>query len=65
MKTTKIKVTPEQKKALADYNYAVQQEDRYSGSVFVIPYKQREMEAKVQTAYEKCKSLGMTHEHGL
>lgn len=62
---TKIKLTKEQKKALKDYNFAVQQEDRFLGSVFVTPCKQREVEAKTQAAYEKCKSLGMTYEHGL
>jgi hypothetical protein len=65
MKESKVKLTPEQKKALKDYNYALAQEDRYLGSVFVVPIKQREMEARTKAAYDKCKALGMTHEHGL
>lgn len=61
----KIKLTPEQKKALNAYNFALKQEDRYLGSVFVTPVGQRSIEAKTQEAYEKCLRLGMTHEHGL
>jgi hypothetical protein len=61
----KVKLTPEQKKALAAYNFALQQEDRYLGSVFVNPSGQREKEAKTKAAYDRCKALGMTHEHGL
>lgn len=61
----KTKLTPEQKKALKAYVYAEAQEDRYMGSVFVTPTGQREQEAKTQAAYQVCKSLGMTTEHGL
>jgi hypothetical protein len=59
------KVTPEQAKALKAYNYALKQEDRYLGSVFVNPLGQRKIEAKTKEAYDKCKALGMTWEHGL
>lgn len=62
---SKIKLTPQQKKALAAYEYALKQEDRYLGSVFVTPSGQREIEAKRAAAYEECKRLGMTWEHGL
>ncbi len=48
----KTKLTPEQKRALANYQFAERQEDRY-------------MESKVRAAYEACKRLGMTYEHGL
>jgi hypothetical protein len=65
MKTTKTKLSTAQKAALKAYNFALAQEDRYLGSVFVTPAGQREMEAKTKVAYEVCKSLGMTHEHGL
>lgn len=57
--------TPAQNKAFKAYQFAVQQEDRYLGSVFVTPSGQRAVEAKTRAAYEECKRLGMTHEHGL
>jgi hypothetical protein len=60
-----IKLTKEQKIALVRYNYALAQEDRYLGSVFVTAAGQRDQEAKTTAAYEGCKRLGMTHEHGL
>lgn len=62
---SKPKLTPEQKKALAAYNEALRQEDRYLGSVFVTPSGQREIESRTQSAYQKCKGLGMAWEHGL
>lgn len=67
MKTApkKTRLTPAQKRALAAYNFALAQEDRYLGSVFVTPAGQRQVEEKTQAAYAACKSLGMTHEHGL
>jgi hypothetical protein len=58
-------LTKEQKKALKAYNFALAQEDRYLGSVFVTPIGQREKENRTQKAYEACVALGMTHEHGL
>ena len=57
--------TPAQAAALRAYEYALRQEDRYLGSVFVTPAGQREVEAKTRAAYEACKALGMTYEHGL
>ena len=63
--TPKIRLTKEQKAAYADYQYAERQEDRYMGSVFVTPSGQRDYEAKTRAAYERCKALGMTYEHGL
>ena len=57
--------TPAQNKALKAYNNALRQEDRYLGSVFVTPQGQRDIEAKTAAAYQACKALGMTHEHGL
>lgn len=62
---SKPKLTPEQKKALAAYNEALRQEDRYLGSVFVTPTGQREIESRTQSAYRRCVGLGMTWEHGL
>lgn len=62
---TRVKLTKEQKQALADYNFALSQEDRYLGSVFVTPAGQRRVEEKTAEAYARCKALGMTHEHGL
>jgi hypothetical protein len=61
----KARFTKAQREALKVYNFAVQQEDRYLGSVFVTPKGQAEYEAKTKAAYEKCVALEMTHEHGL
>jgi hypothetical protein len=61
----KVRKTAAQKAALAQYEYALRQEDRYLGSVFVTPQGQRDIEAKTKAAYDACKSLGMTYEHGL
>jgi hypothetical protein len=60
-----MRLTREQRKALDAYNYALRQEDRYLGSVFVNAHGQRKVEARTQEAYARCKALGMTHEHGL
>lgn len=62
---TKIKLTREQKKALENYEYALKQEDRLAGSVFANPFTMRKQEEKTRIAYEACKRLGMTWEHGL
>lgn len=62
---TKARLTKAQREALNAYEFAVRQEDRYLGSVFVTPIGQREYEAKTQAAYMRCKGLGMTYEHGL
>lgn len=59
------RLTKEQKAALQRYEFCERQEDRYLGSVFVNPIGQRDYEAKTRQAYEACKALGMTHEHGL
>lgn len=64
-RNAKRRLTPEQKKALADYNYAIKQEDRYLGSVFVTPIRQRDYEARTKAAYDRCEALGMGPEHGL
>ena len=61
----RARLTTAQKKALDAYNFALRQEDRYLSSVFVTPAGQRDVEAKTKAAYERCKALGMTHEHGL
>lgn len=57
--------TPAQMKALKAYNFALAQEDRYMGSVFVTAMGQRDYEAKTAAAYAVCKGLGMTWEHGV
>jgi hypothetical protein len=57
--------TPAQSAALKAYEYALRQEDRYLGSVFVTAAGQRDILAKTKAAYERCKALGMTYEHGL
>ena len=61
----KKRLTAQQKAALKAYNFALAQEERYLGSVFVTPIGQRQKEAETRAAYERCKSIGMTHEHGL
>jgi hypothetical protein len=65
MSKTKIKLNAAQKTALKAYNFALAQEDRYLGSVFVTAAGQRDKEAATQKAYQACKQLGMTCEHGL
>jgi hypothetical protein len=64
-KTYGTKLTPAQKKALAAYEFRLREEDRYLGSVFANAHGQRQIEAKTREAYEECKRLGMTWEHGL
>jgi hypothetical protein len=59
------RLNKEQKQALAAYNYALGQEDRYLGSVFVTSGGQKNIEAKTEIAYIRCRDLGLTHEHGL
>ena len=61
----KTKLTKLQREALKAYNFALQQEDRYLGSVFVTAPGQRAIEEKTRAAYENCKRLGMDHNHGL
>ena len=61
----KVRKTREQSAALKAYNECLRQEDRYLGSVFVTAAGQRAIEAKTKIAYDRCKSLGMTWEHGL
>ena len=58
-------MTATQKTSLKAYNFALAQEDRYLGSVFVTAAGQREKEEKTQAAYAACKALGMDHSHGL
>jgi hypothetical protein len=60
-----MRLTKDQKTALAAYEFRLREEDRYLGSVFVTPMGQRDIEAQTQAAYQRCKALGMTHEHGL
>lgn len=62
---SKPRLSKDQKQALAAYNEALRQEDRYLGSVFVTPAGQRDIEARTQAAYQRCVALGMTYEHGL
>jgi len=57
--------TPAQNKAFKAYEFAIRQEDRYLGSVFVNAHGQRQYEEKRRVAYNECIRLGMTHEHGL
>lgn len=61
----KKRLTKAQAAALKAYNNALRQEDRYLGSVFANAHGQREIEAKTKAAYDACKALGMTYEHGL
>lgn len=61
----KIKLTKEQRKALDAYNLALREEDRFLGSIFASAAGQRRVEENTRKAYEACKRLGMTYEHGL
>jgi hypothetical protein len=61
----KARLTKEQKAALVEYEFRLREEDRYLGSVFANAHGQRQVEEKTRAAYERCKSLGMTYEHGL
>lgn len=61
----KVRLTKEQKKALERYNFCLREEDRLGGSVFANAFNMRQQEAKTQEAYQACKRLGMTYEHGL
>ena len=56
-------LTTAQKAAHKAYSYALAQEERYLGSVFVTPIGQREKEAKTQAAYAAWKALGMSQAH--
>ena len=61
----KPRLTREQRKALERYQFCERQEDRYLGSVFVTASGQRDVEERTKAAYNACKALGMTYEHGL
>lgn len=60
-----VRLTKQQREALKRYEFCERQADRYLGSVFVTPVGQRQVEQRTREAYEACKALGMTHEHGL
>ncbi len=62
---TRARLTRDQRAALAAYEYAERQEDRYMGSVFVTPQGERDAQARTRAAYDACKRLGMGTEHGL
>ncbi len=51
---SKPKLTKDQKAALAAYEFALRQEDRYLGSVFVNPLGQRTIEAKTKALAGAC-----------
>ncbi len=55
----KQRLTKAQREAVKAYEYALVQEDRYLGSVFVTPMGQRDKEAKTHEAYLKAKALGV------
>jgi hypothetical protein len=61
----RTKLTAEQKRALQAYDFALREEDRFMGSVFVNAFSQRQQEAKTREAYERCKDLGMVYEYVL
>lgn len=65
MRTTKPRLTTAQRKAMDAYKFAEREFDRYMGSVFANAAGQQKHEAKVTAAYQDCKRLGMTTEHGL
>jgi hypothetical protein len=57
---TRRRFTAAERKAIKDYQFASAQEERYLGSVFVTPIRQREYEARTRAAYEAVKRLGLT-----
>lgn len=61
VKAWKKGLTKAQIAAVEAYNFALREEDRYLGSVFVTPIGQRKQEAKTHQAYEKAKRLGVSH----
>lgn len=61
----KLRLTKAQRDALKKYEHQEKQYDRYMGSVFVTTEGERAMQANVTKAYDACKALGMTYEHGL
>lgn len=61
----KKRLTKQQKEALKKYNFCLREEDRLGGSVFANSFNVAKQEAKTKEAYEACKRLGMTYEHGL
>lgn len=65
MTATKQRLNKAQRAALKAYNFAVAQEERYMASVFVNAHGERKVVKRTGDAYEACKALGMTHEHGL
>lgn len=65
MNAPRVRLTPAQRKALERYKFEERQFDRYMGSVFVNAHGQRKHEDRVTAAYQECKRLGMTAEHGL
>jgi hypothetical protein len=62
---SKVRLTPDQKKAKEAYEFALRQEDRYLGSVFANAHGQKQYEAKTKAAYERCVRLGMGTKHGM
>lgn len=48
-----------QKKALTEYRFAMEQEDRYLGSVFVTPIGTRDWAEKVKDAEDACRRAGV------
>lgn len=57
--------SPAQKKAFDAYRRTEREEDRYLGSVFANAIGEKKHREKTQAAYNECKRLGMTYEHGL
>ena len=54
-----MRLNKEQKKARDAYRFALAQEDRYLGSVFVKPTGIRDHEAKVAAAFLETKRVGL------
>lgn len=59
------RLTPEQSRALAAYQFAEREEDRLGGSVFANSFNMRQKAERTRAAYEACKRLGMDWRHGL
>lgn len=59
-----LRKTPTQKKAYDHYRLMCRMEDNYLNSVFVTPKGTEEWDCKRRYAYDECKRLGLTAEHG-
>jgi hypothetical protein len=56
---TKTRLSDDQKRAIEAYEFALREEDRYLGSVFVNRIGQERIEAKTKAAHDRAERLGV------